>query len=644
MGSKKGKIQFWRDSGKADPGPNELQKRYFINRMSPEKRPHWHTQDALISVGGQGSGKTYGMDVCIADILCSYKGAKGLIGGIDLQLLKRNTTPVFRQFFTIDEEWDHEAVVNRLSDQQNNLRFSNSSELTLVNLTQFLKTVGVNMGVIGVEEPHLLDSVNAFHMLLGRLRETIPEVKQLIMCTNPERSRDGWMNQAFDMHRFKGVDTSEHPVEISVGKPCRCQWCTKCRISLGKKVSWEKDGDNFVCPNCKARKDFWTWEGKRFFCPGDQQYTRVIKSESMHNPHLPDDYFQRMEDDYDPLMFRILVKGETDLDVREDFVYKEFSKAPDPENPNDSKTWEQSNVLEEAIDLDFDKDILWGLDFNLRPQCSVIAQIEEKDGMPFLAVKQELVMYGPTLDDPYGGASPEDVVAQFIKLIKPQYKGTTIKIYGDPHAYGGQTDRELSKYHIIYNALTKEDVGFNVEVIADQTIISLKERVDCVNTALRDKALRINPPIEGEATTPRHTLASLESLKWHEKIKDKLDQKGDNNARRSTNRSIIYCMTHPTDALSYIIFKEFNIIKDFGPPQGMVVSGKVTVEKVGEKISTTYHNAPETTKSSSEPLSTSYIDSYNELVKTWEATLKAELERQQNISMNGLLGGDIRKI
>jgi len=49
-------VQIWRDSGKCLPGPNELQKMYFIDRIPPSKRPHLHTQDVLLSIGGQGSG------------------------------------------------------------------------------------------------------------------------------------------------------------------------------------------------------------------------------------------------------------------------------------------------------------------------------------------------------------------------------------------------------------------------------------------------------------------------------------------------------------------------------------------------------------------------------------------------------------
>lgn len=59
MSEEKAKIpslNLWRSSGKAEPGPNELQTRYFLDMMPIEDRPHLHTQDVLLSIGGQGSG------------------------------------------------------------------------------------------------------------------------------------------------------------------------------------------------------------------------------------------------------------------------------------------------------------------------------------------------------------------------------------------------------------------------------------------------------------------------------------------------------------------------------------------------------------------------------------------------------------
>lgn len=624
------KVELWKSKGRGvEPGPNELQLRYFINRMPPQKRPHWHTSDALISVGGYGSGKSRGMNSCIVDTLCENSGCKAIIGGIDLPLLKRNTIPTLMEMFTLVDEWDHPAILNRLTDKQNNLRFANASSLALVNLTNFIKLVGANVGVIGVEEPHLLPSADSYQVLLSRLRENVPDVRQIILATNPEKTRDGWMNIEFEMHRFKGVDTSEHPVEIQVGKPCTCQICTFCFFSYGVKITWEKDGDNFKCPKCKMLKDYWLWEGERFFCPGDQQFTRVIKSESMHNKHLPADYFQGMAERFDDITFRIMVKGETNINVRDDYVYGKY----DPEK----------NELPEEVPIDYGKDFYWGLDFNLNPQCSVVCQfhkLDPDDANDIFVVKDELVMYGPTMDNPYGKANAVDVANEFVRRFKKDYLGTKIYIFGDPHGFGGQTDRELSRYAQIFRILTAN--GFDVEVVADDsTGLPLKERIDNMNNVFSRQILWVNPSdisTSPESLDTRHIRKSLAELKWKDVAKEVLDDKGDTNARRSTNRTRVYCLSHPSDSLSYIVYKMFNILQDFSPPVGIHIIGRSSIEEIDGKLIVTKIDAPEASKAAQERQEDGTIVSevYKENMRAL-TEIEAAIERQNNRSLNNIL-------
>lgn len=636
MSSKVPPVELWKSSRPGvPPGPNELQLRYFINRMPPNKRPHWHTSDAFISVGGYGSGKSRGTNCCIVDTLCENSNCKSIIGGIDLPLLKRNTIPTLQEMFTIDEEWDHPAILNRLTDKQNTLRFSNGSNLSLVNLTNFIKLVGANVGLIGVEEPHLLPSADSYQVLLSRLRENIPDVRQIILATNPEKTRDGWMNVEFEMHRFKGVDTSEHPIEISVGKPCTCQFCTFCLFSYNQKIPWEKDAGTFRCPKCKSHKDYWTWEGEKFFCPGDQQFTRVIKSESMHNKHLPADYFQGMAERFDDLTFRIMVKGETDLNIRDDSVYNKY----DPEN----------NELELEVAIDYNRDFYWGLDFNLNPQCSVVCQFDKiniDDQEEVFIVKDELVMYGPTMDNPHDKANATDVANEFVRRFKPGYLGTKVYVFGDPHGYAGQTGRELSKYAQIYRILTGH--GFDVEIVADDsTGLPLKERIDNMNEVFTKQVVWVSRADIGTSEfglDTRHIRKSLAELKWKDVAKETLDDKGDANARRSSNRTRVYCMTHPSDALSYCIYKMFNILSEFSPPKSIHIIGRSSIEEINGKVVVTRIDAPETNElvqKNIEAVKNAKGEIESEVYKlnfAADAEIQAEIERLENISLKGLFG------
>lgn len=433
------------------------------------------------------------------------------------------------------------------------------------------------------------------------------------------------MNHTFDLKQFDGVDTSEHPVEKLVGPKCQCQVCTKCRFSLKKDYKWVQQGDEMVCPNCKSTKDFYTWQGKRYWCPGDQQYWRVIKSESTHNPHLPDDYFQGMESMYDPVLFNIMVKGQLNSDLREDYVYKEYSDQAD------------GNLLDENIELDFGKDLLWGLDFNLRPQCSTISQIEySENGDAFLVCKDEIIMYGPTHDATTGGATVVDVANEFVRRYRDwSGTGVRVKVYGDPHGYGNVTSRELTRYQQIYNILTAN--GFIVETIADNKNIPLKERIDNVNHMLRTRKLVVNPKCE-------HVAKSLSDLMWKEDASiDTLSVKGDNNARKSNKRTQVYCMTHPTDGLGYLIYKEFNLLKNLEGGRSLHIAGSKVVEDPEGVIST--YEPPVTTRNNN--LSPEEIKDANEAqTRKWleeqlalHKQIMDDIEALNNRSMNDLIGG-----
>ena len=214
----------------------------------------------------------------------------------------------------------------------------------------------------------------------------------------------------------------------------------------------------------------------------------------MHNKHLPADYFQGMLDTYDETMFKIYVQGKTNMDIRDDYVYNKFTLL--------------GNVLEEKSDIDPTKDYFWALDFNLKPQCSIIGQYEEVDGKNKFIVKDEIVMFGPTMDNPYGGANVVDVANEFVRRYKPDYLGQTVFIFCDPHGWGGQTSRELTRPAQIIRIL--EGNGFFCEMVTDTNTMPIKERTDTMNHACEDGFLLISPNCE-------HTIKSLEELKWKDK-------------------------------------------------------------------------------------------------------------------------------
>jgi hypothetical protein len=406
-------------------------------------------------------------------------------------------------------------------------------------------------------------------------------------------------------------------------------------MAYNQENPWAFDGEDYVCsnPDCGARKDFYFWEGKKHWCPGGQQYWRVIKSESHHNKHVGAEFFQGMKAMYDDKFYELMVQGKLDTNLREDYVYSKY----DPEK----------NELLEEVPIDYSKDFYWGLDFNLNPQCSVVCQfykLDPEDTDDVFVVKDELVMYGPTMDNPYGKANAVDVANEFVRRFKKDYLGTKVYIFGDPHGFGGQTDRELSRYAQIFRILTAN--GFDVEVVADDsTGLPLKERIDNMNEVFSKQILWVNPSdiaTSPESLDTRHIRKSLAELKWKDVAKEVLDDKGDTNARRSTNRTRVYTMSHPSDALSYCIYKMFNILQDFSPPKGIYIVGKTSIEEIDGKLTITKHEAPEATKLIQDNLDringNTPIESqvYKENIRA-ASEIEAAIERQNKMSLNGLL-------
>lgn len=498
------------------------------------------------------------LDTCI-----NVPGTKALIGGIDLQLLKRNVVGMIRAACTINKAWDHPAIVSVLSDKQTSLRFENGSELTLVNLTDFLKVIGVTVGMLGVEEPHLLpDGEESFQTLLTRIRDSKPEVRQIVLCTNPEKSKEGWMNRTFEMHKFDGVDTSRGPVEIKVGKPCECQICLRCKISYNKDIPWvrgdltpektaiipNETSECVYCPECLRPKDYWTWKGKRYYCPGNEQFIRVIKSESMHNPHIPDDVLQSMRNQYDEATFDIMVRGALNRNLRDDdYLYPTYLS--------------ELCEIEEEIPVDYSKDIYVSMDWNLKPLCGVICQFEEIGEDEVFLTKEEIVLYGPgpyTEASPYGsgGARPIEAAREFVRRHKVGYQGTDVFVYGDPKGYGGVTEREENSFEIFCNFLEKED--FNVHLMMENVQYSVPDRITLMNHHIEEGLLKFNPE-----HTLQWTCKSMLECKWktNNKGRKEVDKSQDENAARSLNKKRIYAVTHLNEALGYMVLKLFPVIE-----------------------------------------------------------------------------------
>ena len=517
---------------------------------------------------------SHGGVVLLMDTAINVPGASVYLAGMDYKLLKRNTWGIIRDICTIKVPWDHPGKLNRLHDQNSELNFTNTSKLVCINLEQNLaKKIGYTADIQMIDEAHLLPDENAYNLLVGRARGTAVEIRQLILCTNPEKTKDGWMNVLFELHKFDGIDTSEAPVEMLVGPSCTCHLCDRC-TNTKKEFSWiETEEGGLKCSTCGSLRDYWTWKGKKYHCPGNQQYTRVIKSESFHNPHLPSDYFQGMKATYDENYYNIMVKGQLNTNLRDDYCYKKYNS--------------DIHELDLQIPINWDEDLYWGLDFNVKPQSSVICQFEDYNSDEKLIVKEEIRLSGkPTVEYPNGsgeGATALDVAKYFVDKYKKQYKGTTIHIYGDPKAFTNTATSSQNAFEIICEYL--EEKGFSVNLVADKHQISVKDRLALVDYWLDEQKILFNPSSVLPWTTKSFAESKLDENDGGKG--EKVSKKQDYNASRSTNMNRVYCVSHFNEALGYLVWKLLPMAGMVGRsatlPDGTTIRedkrGKVIVEK-----------------------------------------------------------------
>jgi hypothetical protein len=508
--------------------------------------------------------------------------AVAVIGAENMPLLQRAQISEWEKRFTNMVPWDHLKLKNRLitrkpTQNDRSTLFTNKSRALFMYFTKPEVLRSIEVDLVVYEEASLLPDKKAFEELVRRLSGKKGPVRQLILATNPEDTMGGWLYEVFKLHQLK-KDYSG-PIEPIIA-PCNCQLCQKClNAHKGEFLFVDESGNpctkkGSICSNpdcvgktkkrpvpCKKEDD----------CPGNQVFYRVIQSASTDNPHLRDGYLQDSMRGMDEQTASIFLRGEF-METRSNFVYKAFDDA---------------NVYREDEPLDMDKDLIWALDFNFDPQCSVVCQ--EHDTIDGFIVKalDEIIEWN---------SLPEQVAEIFCDRYK-RFKetGNRVLVYGDPSGLWGTGEGlKRSNFQILNDVLTKR--GFNVAIMMKrppkeqtgkfkETVkIYVTDRVNAVNAMLKSAEdpprirLKINPKC-------MHVIKSLRELKTDDTGKG-IDKRVDRSAVRRTDKSSVLLMTHPTDALGYYIAKRFPVLKN--------KQGQVFFQVPGESITTILRGRIET--------------------------------------------------
>ena len=250
------------------------------------------------------------------------------------------------------------------------------------------------------------------------------------------------------------------------------------------------------------------WVYRRFIREPVEGY-EVILASAFENRHLTakvPDYYERLRKSYDPRFFEQEVLGKY-LNVHEGLVYFGFDRTV--------------NIREVVVDPGL--PLLWALDFNVDPMCSVVAQIS---GESVFAI-DEIAM---------SRVSTSEACEEFRQRFPRHAKG--IVVYGDASGKNMQTTGS-SDYEMVkrfFHSAGYQPVIYKVP----KSNPAVRERVNLVNSLLHaangETRLTVSPKC-------RELVLDFEQVSFKEgsSIIDK-----DKDPRR----------THLSDALGYLAWQE----------------------------------------------------------------------------------------
>jgi hypothetical protein len=241
----------------------------------------------------------------------------------------------------------------------------------------------------------------------------------------------------------------------------------------------------------------WMWN--TFGSDDAQQRTdrKLIKMRTADNPHLPPDFIERLQANYDPQLLRAYLDGEF-VNLTTGQVYDRFDR---------------SKHIVTILPDTSREPLRVGVDFNVGNMSAVIAI---RQGSSLLVI------------DEISGAHDTDALAQEIQRRYPQRQ-----VYIYPDASGGNRSTNASQTDI----QILESYGFSNQ--SPRSNPPVRDRVAAVQALLENGKGQVRLTI---AATCRKVIECLELQSYNEKGDPDKDAGYD----------------HMNDALGYVIWREFN--------------------------------------------------------------------------------------
>jgi hypothetical protein len=294
-------------------------------------------------------------------------------------------------------------------------------------------------------------------------------------------------------------------------------WFGCDELTLAREGAWLRLEARLRDPRASQLCGFaaWTphgfdWVYKKFIVDRQPDY-HIIMARPAENRFLLErvpEYYSHLEKSYDENFYRQEALGQY-INLDRDLVYYAFKR--------------QDHVT--SLPVDPALQLLWSMDFNVDPMCSIVAQRHGDT----LYVVDEIVLRR---------ATTEMAAEEFVRRY-PNHPRETI-IYGDASGYSHHSVSRETDYNIVRETLRAS--GLNVgelQTVAKNPHVGMRIRV--VNSKLRNARGDIKLWIDPKC---KELIKDLEQVNYKAHTPE-IDKTRDRER------------THASDALGYLAFKEF---------------------------------------------------------------------------------------
>lgn len=260
---------------------------------------------------------------------------------------------------------------------------------------------------------------------------------------------------------------------------------------------------------------------------------RLIQASPKENSHLPQDFYDRLKDSYTDLFYRQEVLGEY-IDIFGGKAYYAFS---------------EDNIERQTYNPNL--PLCWALDFNVDRMCSVICQIQEWKRTAWATAPYEYRKTVRVLDeivllrDSHTVEAAEEFVER-VRHLKNTPERIQVRIYGDASGSSRSSNSTKTDYQLVREVFRRYS-RFDITLLQNKANPFVRDRVNTFNNALCNASAERNVLIDPKC---KELIKDLRQVRW------KRDAAG--NPAGDLDKSDAK-RTHVSDALSYLVAKEFGL-------------------------------------------------------------------------------------